>query len=408
MSRVFNGSSDRGAATPPLTAYPATLAGWFRTSSAGLNTLMALTEGASDKTWARVGVNYPAAGNLYAQNYQPGQQGLCNTSNTFVSGQWFHACAVFPSGSSRTVYLNGDAAGAGTNTTVVSTFTPTHFTVGALAENNTYSGFHNGEAKGVALWSVELSSAEIALLATGVDPRQIRPECLVWLMDDTGADLIGTKDITWTGTIHGEEPPVGTRPVLSLAHLWGLGLSGGIAAVTLVAGRIIGTWTARAAARSIGVRTIAAGRLIGTWTAKAATRSIASINLAAGRVIGTWTARAATRSIGTRTISAGRLTGTWTPRAAARSIGTRTLSAGRVIGTWTARAGTAAVSQIISAGRIIGTWTPRAGGRSIGTVTLSAGRVVGTWTARVIARLQGVGSASDGGVALWRRRRRRK
>lgn len=115
-----------------------------------------------------------SSGNLWAQSYQAG--GGASQKSGLTTGTWQHCAGVWSASNSRTAYVNGSAAT--TNTTSV---TPT-LNRTSIATDWTGLGpiyYLNGQIAEAAIWSVALSGADIASLAAGASPMQVRPDALV-------------------------------------------------------------------------------------------------------------------------------------------------------------------------------------------------------------------------------------
>jgi hypothetical protein len=92
---------------------------------------------------------------------------------TYSANTYFHAAAKYPSNSSRTAYLNGNAGTENTNSG--SAMVVDRFAIGGYV-----TAFLNGRCAEVAAWNVALTDAEIASLSKGFKPTRIRPQSLVF------------------------------------------------------------------------------------------------------------------------------------------------------------------------------------------------------------------------------------
>lgn len=101
--------------------------------------------------------------------------GYAVASGSFTANSWQHVCGVFTSSTSRTCYRDGGNSGSDTTNR-----TPTcnRTMVGALMANGTAYGATCRIAE-AAFWSAALTAAEVASLAQGVCPLDIRPASLV-------------------------------------------------------------------------------------------------------------------------------------------------------------------------------------------------------------------------------------
>lgn len=173
MARNFNGTSARiHISSAVVSAAPYTMACWFRpanvTQSSGLISLSSST-----LQYSTIFFRGDIAGDPIDILVQGGGgQRISRSTTGCTSGQWHHACGVFASATSRTIYLDG-----GSSATNTSSESPTlnQTEVGAFRS----SSWFNGDIAEVGIWNIDLSAAEIAALAKGVSPALIRPQNLL-------------------------------------------------------------------------------------------------------------------------------------------------------------------------------------------------------------------------------------
>ncbi len=175
MARDFNGSSDYiegGSAV--ATAVPLTMSCWFR--GASINTAL-MSIGVSGGTH-RFAINISSGSFCQALSQAGAAAPILGTTNVVTaSTTWYHACAVFASSTSRSIYTNG--ADKQTNTTS-NTPTGLNRTVLGARYSTTLGAYHTGELADVAIWNVELTDAEVASLGTGIQADRVRPTGLVF------------------------------------------------------------------------------------------------------------------------------------------------------------------------------------------------------------------------------------
>ncbi len=211
MAYNFNGTNQFLKATgAPLTATPATLACWFYPlNNTSRFTLVALRSEAEQATnnYFSLSARGDAAGDPVRVAVDGVNPGVASTTTPFLPNNWNHACGVFPSTSSRTVYLN--AAGAGTNTTVnANPIAISRVMIGMLYEVS-FPAPMNGYIAEVGIWNAALTTAEIASLAKGMTCDKVRPQSLVFYaplirdLQDTKGGLIITPV---------NDPTVATHP----------------------------------------------------------------------------------------------------------------------------------------------------------------------------------------------------
>lgn len=183
MSRAFNGSTqyltvlDTG--TTFAQSYAATIAAWFRDTSAGVASCVAeLCNAANNETF---GLYVNGSG---AVRYRDFNSSLSiDTANTYsIAGQgWNHGCIVGGSATSHTSYLNGDAANKGFSSTNAPFPGVNYFGVGSH-RGSTPGSYFTGNIGEVAIWSIALSAAEVAFLNTPLEINGVRgfpPACFV-------------------------------------------------------------------------------------------------------------------------------------------------------------------------------------------------------------------------------------
>lgn len=205
MAYTFNGSNQYLSMTHPVADVPLTMACWFNSNSATtLQTLITVSN--------LGGNNYrlQLQGTIAAKPLRLAQQGL-NSSNTaatvtvdsttgYTANTWMHACGVFTSITSRTVYLNG-----GNNATSTVQNTANYIDRLWFGANSQAAGplnYFSGAAAEIGIWNTDLTAAEVAILATGIAATRVRPANLVFyapLIRDL-VDLKGARTITNNNT----------------------------------------------------------------------------------------------------------------------------------------------------------------------------------------------------------------
>lgn len=107
-------------------------------------------------------------------------QSNASTSTTISANTWFHACGRTSSASSRDAYLNGGGKGSNATSATPTGINRTSVGVGdGSSASNQFAPAGTGDIAEVAIWSIALSDADIATLATGVSPLSVHPESLV-------------------------------------------------------------------------------------------------------------------------------------------------------------------------------------------------------------------------------------
>lgn len=248
MSRVFAAGSSEHATydgTPPVTAAPFTVSAWARRTEAGANTFRTVI-GIGDKDvtshqWHLQMQNFFGQ-NVKWQAQAGGTEAAATASGTWTTNQWHHVAGVEASTTSRTAYLDGVAGTA--NTTSRSPSGSDRISIGKVAESApAASEYFTGDIAEVGVWDVALTDAEIASLAKGVTPPNIRPANLVFYAPLVGKhspepDLVGGLSLTLSGTSASAHPRVfRKRPRSSSKPKFpaNITLTPGIASLTLTA-----------------------------------------------------------------------------------------------------------------------------------------------------------------------------
>jgi len=178
MAYRFNGTNQtisfNPSTSPGITGHPLTMACWFQTTNLTTDQLLIMLSNASGNHYFTLAFNGPTAGDPIGVAASAGGAAAGAASTTGVlANTWYHACGVFTSATSRTVYLNGGSSA--TNTTSVS---PTGITTGNLGSFFSAFVFLPGQMADVGIWNAALTQDEVVSLAKGVACSKIRPQSL--------------------------------------------------------------------------------------------------------------------------------------------------------------------------------------------------------------------------------------
>lgn len=206
MARLFDDASTQYAGiTSSLGSLndPLTMACWFNSDDATIaQVLMALSNtGATTGAYLLRALGNTAGDPVAAtkQNDAGTTQGVSTTTGYSVN-TWHHACGVFTSDTARTAYIDGGSS-ATVSTPSISDPTADAFNIGAWQDSAGYKQYMSGMIAHAAIWNAALTAAEVASLAKGMDPRQIRPESLIayWPLVGKAApeiDIVGGYGLT--------------------------------------------------------------------------------------------------------------------------------------------------------------------------------------------------------------------
>ena len=207
MALLFNDSSSQyaEAASAAVSAYPLTIGVYaYIDDLSPTQTLVGLSNSASDTNYHALMV---AGSKVRART----DAADADTTSTLTVNTW-HACmGVWTSAASRAAYLDG--ANVGTDTTSVTPSGLNRTSVGRTSKL-TPANYMSGRLAKVAIWNVALSQKEREEYATGLDPRNIKPQSLVYyaeIFDDGLTDIVGGLSLTKTNS-----PTLAVNPPLFL------------------------------------------------------------------------------------------------------------------------------------------------------------------------------------------------
>lgn len=221
MGRSFNGTSDLiavDAAHVTNGSVSFTIATWVNSSLANANAKNPYGEGNTAGLGPFFQIQGDASGHVLVSARDTAAGGSDQISGTIVAfdSTWHHVC-VSQTGASDIFRLFVDGTADGTKTrTSLSSATNQVFnrtTWGALVRNGT-AQFYGGLLAHAALWTRELSAAEISSLAKGMLPSLLAPDHYwpFWGTDSPEPDIgnhLATAGVngTLTGTAAAAGPP---------------------------------------------------------------------------------------------------------------------------------------------------------------------------------------------------------
>lgn len=190
MARLFDdGQSEYLAAgATPVLAEPFTVAAWiYPDALANWRGTIGLDVGATSSFELLCGTT-----NI---NFYCGAQG-CTTTAGPNANTWHHVCGVAAADNDRAVFLDGGSKGV--SVVNIALANATDVVIGARALIPSL-WFFSGRIAEAAIWNINLTDAEAAILGAGYSPLFVRPQNLVayWpLIRDEDQDRVGGYDLT--------------------------------------------------------------------------------------------------------------------------------------------------------------------------------------------------------------------
>lgn len=180
MAYNFNGSNQYlTVASAPATAAPITIAAWFRKSGTatknGIFLLNAFTGNVNDNT--AFGFYFGASSSVrgYIQSSSTVFADFAATGS-YTTNSWGHACVVFATSTSRTIYRNGENSATST-----SSISPANIARLEIASFNNSSHF-DGQFAEIGIWNAALTANEVVSLSKGFACNRVRPQSLIFYL----------------------------------------------------------------------------------------------------------------------------------------------------------------------------------------------------------------------------------
>lgn len=212
MARAFNRGSTQYLEidSAPISGTPLSMAGWINTDSVTvIEYALTIHDLSETDQGFRIGVDGTEAGDpVIVLAYDGSVAYAYSTSGVSVDTR-HHICGVFPSSTARHAFLDGGNKGSET-----SSRTPTgldRISIGRAGDSSA-SHYWGGTLAEIAVWNIDLTDNEVAILATGICPLEVRPQNLVFyvpLVRDNDNDLIGGLSLTaYNSPTISDHPPI--------------------------------------------------------------------------------------------------------------------------------------------------------------------------------------------------------
>jgi hypothetical protein len=216
MARSFNGTSQYAQyAGAVVTGYPFTLAAWVKPGVNGLENdfVLSLSDVSENAVYQAIvlgGGTVGDEGKVLAVSRNT-TLAAAKTSAAMSANTWNHAACVFSSATSRAAYLNG--GNKGTETTNITFAAGIDTTVIGRLSRPTPAAYFHGSCAEAGVWAAALSDEEIAALAAGLSPLQVRPQSLVayWPLFARATneeDWVGGNTLAVTGATAADHPRI--------------------------------------------------------------------------------------------------------------------------------------------------------------------------------------------------------
>jgi hypothetical protein len=175
MARTFNGTSQSIESTAPVTAVPLTIACWFYPTSSAAAVICSIgVPGSTDRFQISA---IPSTPVINATTVQGGTAPAATLNTAIALNTWHHGAAVFSAINSRQVFFNGTGSAVNTGSATPSGINRLNIS-GAYAPS--LVAFFAGGLAEVVVWNAALTATEISGLASGFNPRLIRPQNIVY------------------------------------------------------------------------------------------------------------------------------------------------------------------------------------------------------------------------------------
>lgn len=371
MARAFSSASSQylERSGDPLGSVPFTFSLWFNPDNATTNHPLITLESTSYYDWACLLADGASPGDPLTVNVASGSVASIATQNGFTASSWNHAAGTFDSVfgtyiGSKYSFLNGTKGAVGSATTSYMR-TPIVLRIG----RHVNYGYASCKIAEVGIWNVILTDSEIAALAKGYTPQQIRPKSLIAYYPLGGRygqydldrwknkyDLTAVNSPTWAD--HG-------RVIYPRRRVWNVAWTGPATFTATISASHAGmsaavsashtrpTYTASVAATSGGMSAaVSASHTTPTYTATvAATAGAMTASASAAHVRPTYTASvAASHGAMSCVASAAHATPTYTASVSAAVAGmTAAVTASHVAPTYTASVAASCGAMVASA-----------------------------------------------------------
>lgn len=198
MSLLFDSSGSEYVYTntQPLTVKPVTISAWFKsTTIAGDGVICAISNN-SDEYFMIQARGSQAGDPVAALEYATGWEWA--SSDGFTADTWHHATGTFVSAIERSAFLDGTGKNIDIDSMDVNFSLLSKIIVGSYKSS---TGFFDGKIAEVAVWSTELTDAQILRIGSGTLPSEVESGSLVayWKLRGNYLDSSGNNNTLSVG-----------------------------------------------------------------------------------------------------------------------------------------------------------------------------------------------------------------
>lgn len=180
MARAFDDASNQylNNTSAVVTDTPLTMSCWFNVDDTAVNhVLMGCGDTDNNSIFWLYARDTPDVDIGAVTRSELAATWVATSTSTWGTGAWHHAAGVWGSGNSdRNAFIDGGNKGSDTNVANISGIDNT--TIAARHYNSTVSLYASGYIAEAAIWNVDLTDAEIAILGLGYSPLFVRPAFL--------------------------------------------------------------------------------------------------------------------------------------------------------------------------------------------------------------------------------------
>jgi len=178
-----------------VTAYPFTVAGWFRITGGGNRGIIGISNNAPGGAYMML---HAGVGGINFECFDGASTGT-GTLAAVIDTNWHHAIGIGNTTAARWVFYDGTIGVADTTALSGGELTASNATgLGAIIRPAP-AYFMDGDIGECAMWNVVLGQSEATALAKGVSPLLIRPSALVRYWPFTNQNGTGNELERWAG-----------------------------------------------------------------------------------------------------------------------------------------------------------------------------------------------------------------